>query len=60
MSSALEKDTSSRRRSSRSPSWEMSSTTPSATKNSASLARLQVEKGRPWSLGLDRAIFLIC
>ena len=37
----------------------MSSTTPSATRNSASLDRLQVEKGRLWSCGRDRAIFLI-
>ena len=37
----------------------MSSTTPSATRNSASLVRLQVEKGRPWSTGRLRAIFLI-
>ena len=37
----------------------MSSTTPSATRNSASLARLQVENGRPCSAGLDLAIFLI-
>ena len=45
------------RRSSRSmrrrPSWLMSSTTPSATKNSANLERLQVEKGRLWSSGRD-------
>jgi hypothetical protein len=38
----------------------MSSTTPSATRNSASLARLQVENGNPWSSGRDRAIFYIC
>ena len=44
---------------SRRPSWLMSSTTPSATKNSASLVRLHVEKGRPWSTGRDRAIFLM-
>ena len=37
----------------------MSSTTPSATRNSASLARLQVENGRSWSTGRDVAIFLI-
>ena len=37
----------------------MSSTTPSATRNSASLARLQVEKGSPWSTGRDRATFFI-
>jgi hypothetical protein len=37
----------------------MSSTTPSATRNSASLARLQVEKGRSWSTGRLSAIFLI-
>ena len=37
----------------------MSSTTPSATRNSASLDKLQVEKGRSWSTGRDRAIFLI-
>jgi hypothetical protein len=37
----------------------MSSTTPSATKNSASLARLQVENGKSCSAGLDLAIFLI-
>src|SRR5215211_64765 len=38
----------------------MSSTTPSATRNSASLVKLHVENGRPWSPGRDRAIFLIC
>src|SRR5437868_2832239 len=38
----------------------MSSTTPSATRNSASLLRLHVENGRPWSAGRDSAIFLIC
>src|ERR1700761_8230085 len=43
----------------RRPSWLMSSTTPSATRKSASLARLQVEKGRPCSAGLDLAVFLI-
>jgi hypothetical protein len=37
----------------------MSSTTPSATRKSASLARLQVENGRPCSAGLDLASFLI-
>jgi hypothetical protein len=37
----------------------MSSTTPSATRKSASLARLQVENGRPRSAGLDLATFLI-
>ena len=37
----------------RRPSWLMSSTTPSATKNSANLERLQVEKGRLWSTGRD-------
>jgi hypothetical protein len=37
----------------------MSSTTPSRTRKSASLARLQVGKGSPRSLGRDRAIFLI-
>jgi hypothetical protein len=37
----------------------MSSTTPSATRESASLAKLQVEKARPCSAGLDLAIFLI-
>ena len=37
----------------------MSSTTPSATRNSASLDRLQVENGRSWSTGRDLAIFLI-
>ena len=37
----------------------MSSTTPSATRNSASFDRLHVEKGRPWSTGLDSAILLI-
>ena len=36
----------------------MSSITPSATRKSASLARLQVENGRPYSAGLDLAIFL--
>ncbi len=43
----------------RRPSWLMSSTTPSATRKSASLVRLQVEKGRSCSVGLDFAIFLI-
>lgn len=43
----------------RRPSWLMSSTTPSATRKSASLTRLQVENGRPCSTGLDLAIFLI-
>jgi len=43
----------------RRPSWLMSSTTPSATRKSASLARLQTENGRPWPAGLDLAIFLI-
>ena len=43
----------------RRPSWLMSSTTPSATRKSASLARLQVENGRLCSAGLDLAIFLI-
>ncbi len=38
----------------------MSSTTPSATKNSASLDRLQVENGKSWSCGRDNAICLIC
>jgi hypothetical protein len=37
----------------------MSSTTPSATRKSASLARLQVENGRSWSWGRDRASCLI-
>jgi len=37
----------------------MSSTTPSTTRNSASFDRLQVEKGRLWSCGRERAIFLI-
>src|SRR6266852_4037502 len=37
----------------------MSSTTPSATRNSASLARLHRENGSPCSAGLDLAIFLI-
>ena len=37
----------------------MSSTTPSATRNSASLDRLQVEKGRLWSCGRDSATFLM-
>ena len=37
----------------------MSSTTPSATRNSASFARLQVENGRSCSAGLDLAVFLI-
>ena len=45
--------------SSRRPSWEMSSTTPSATRKSASLARLHRENGSPCSAGLDLAIFLI-
>jgi hypothetical protein len=36
----------------------MSSTTPSATRNSASFDRLQVENGRSCSAGLDLAIFL--
>lgn len=31
-----------------------------ATTNSASLDRLHVENGNPWSTGLDNAIFLIC
>ncbi len=43
----------------RRPSWLMSSTTPSATRNSASFDRLQAENGRPCSAGLDLAIFLI-
>jgi len=43
----------------RRPSWLMSSTTPSATRKSASLDRLQVENGRSCSVGLDFAIFLI-
>jgi hypothetical protein len=43
----------------RGPSWLMSSTTPSATRKSAGLARLQVEHGRPRPAGLDLAIFLI-
>src|SRR3954454_7838214 len=37
----------------------MSSTTPSATRKSASFDRLHVEHGSPCSLGLDSAIFLI-
>lgn len=37
----------------------MSSTTPSATRKSASLTKLQVENGRPCSAGFDLAIFLI-
>jgi hypothetical protein len=37
----------------------MSSTTPSATRKSASFARLQVENGRSCSAGFDLAIFLI-
>jgi hypothetical protein len=37
----------------------MSSTTPSATRKSASLARLHRENGSPCSAGLDLAIFLI-
>lgn len=37
----------------------MSSTTPSAIRKSASSVRLQVEKGRSCSVGLDFAIFLI-
>jgi hypothetical protein len=37
----------------------MSSTTPSATRNSPSLCRLQVENGRSCSTGFDLAIFLI-
>src|ERR1039457_1251955 len=37
----------------------MSSTTPSATRNSASLDKLQVEKGRLWSTGRLSATFLI-
>ena len=36
----------------------MSSTTPSATRKSASLARLQVENGRSWSSGRDSASLL--
>src|SRR5215467_2276064 len=47
------------RSSTRRPSWLMSSTTPSATRNSASLARLHVENGRSYSAGLAFAIFLI-
>ncbi|KOV58111.1 hypothetical protein ADK64_37005 [Streptomyces sp. MMG1121] len=43
----------------RRPSWLVSSTVPSATRKSASLARLQVENGRPCSAGLDLAISLI-
>ncbi len=43
----------------RKPSRLMSSTTPSATRKSASLVRLQVENGRSCSGGLDLAIFLI-
>ena len=43
----------------RSPSWLMSSTTPSATRNSASFDKLQVENGRSCSAGRDLAIFLI-
>jgi len=37
----------------------MSSTSLSATRKSAGLARLQVENSRPCSVGLDLAIFLI-
>ncbi len=37
----------------------MSSTTPSATRKSASLARVQVENGKPCSTGFDLAIFFI-
>ena len=37
----------------------MSSTTPSATRNSAGFDGLQVEKGSPWSTGPDRAILVI-
>src|SRR5580700_3891988 len=37
----------------------MSSTTPSATRNSASLDRLHAENGRSCSAGRDLAIFLI-
>ena len=37
----------------------MSSTTPSATKNSASFASDHVENARSWSVGRDSAIFLI-
>jgi hypothetical protein len=37
----------------------MSPATPSATGNSASLARLRVENGRSCSAGLDLAVFLI-
>ena len=37
----------------------MSSTTPSATRKSASLARLQVLNGSPCSAGFDFAVFLI-
>nr|WP_244417569.1 hypothetical protein [Streptomyces hygroscopicus] len=39
--------------------WLMSSTTPSATRKSAGLLKLQVENGRSCSVGLDLAIFLI-
>ncbi len=38
----------------------MSSTTPSATRNSASFDRLHVENGNRESTGRDSAIFLIC
>jgi hypothetical protein len=53
------KVTPSSRSSVRRPSWEMSPASPSATRKSASLARLQAENGRPWSTGRDLAIFLI-
>ncbi len=43
----------------RRPSWLMSSTTPSATRKSASFVRLQVEKGRSYAVGLDFANSLI-
>jgi hypothetical protein len=43
----------------RRPSWLMSSTTPSATRNSASFDKLQAENGRSCSAGRDLAIFLI-
>ena len=38
----------------------MSSTTPSATKNSASFDKLHVENGSSWSTGRANATFLIC
>jgi hypothetical protein len=40
-------------------SWQVIVDHPSATRNSASLAKLQVENGRSWSWGRDRASCLV-